>query len=279
MIHSVDFSAVPDMREYLTKNKHWVYCSNDNEEWTPNDVINAEIYKRISKDNKGSLVFHRLSKDPNDGAMRPRIEIVPVFGKIEKHNQFHVRYEVAMVKGKSTFRGMIFQLMDHESNNGKALPVFQLEIRDKKLHTRWTIVKDGKNINTMINNVYTPKWTGNDWMNVDIYGVLSHDENEGYIRVYLNDVFAWERHGENASEFGGDVQIQYGIYAVKGSSLKTRVRHLSWGYVETIPQGNNLDGEYRPNSIEKEKHEDIDTLINGVLNINGQKYSFNINKL
>jgi len=247
---NINFENITDLKQYLNSAKHWVYCSDNNTPWNPADVNQPKIYERVSKNAQGYLQFHRFADEPKDispdGSLRPRIEIVPIFARIPKLKYVHIRYVVSAVEGGNNFRGMIFQLMDH-TPDGDTLPIFQFEIRGGYLHTRWCSVNsNGTSGGTNIYRIAQPKWgdgPDSDWHILDVYAYLSHN-NDGYIRVYRNGIYAWERRGRNASVNSMGIQLQYGIYGVEGFSLKTQVKSLSWEIVDTIPTTQELQPKY-----------------------------------
>ncbi len=242
LIHKVEFKHL-DIKKYLNSLRHWVYCSDNNTPWQASNVNQAKIYERLSTASTGHLQFHRFASEPNDtilGNLRPRIEIVPVHGRLPKLTPLHIQYVVSFVEGGPDFRGLVFQIMDH-TNTGGTLPVFQFEMRYGGLHTRWcTVNSDSSSKGTGIFRFATPKWNAGEWHTLDVYGYLSHIDNGGYFRVYHNGQFVWDRRARNASQSGGNPQLQYGIYGVAGYSLKTHVKSLLWETVDTIPMTQSI---------------------------------------
>ena len=98
---------------------------------------------------------------------------------------------------------------------------------------------DGESKGTSISAISNIDW--GKWYTLDFYGILTHNLN-GLFRVYLDNKKVWERVNKiTGSERGGSPQIQYGIYAVAGSKLRTRVRELLWETINIIPNQDNLN--------------------------------------
>lgn len=240
--HSVDFKNESSVRNYLTENKYWVYCTLQNgDSVQPSDFANAEIYKQIYKASNGSLEFKRFSTTPNDtGGLRPRIELSAQNYRVPKKTPLHVRYVISFVEGGANFRGMVFQIMDRE-NDGGTLPVFQFEMRDGKLHARYATIVNGQNADTTINSILTPEWNTGKFYTLDLFAYLSNTNN-GHFRVYLDKKFVWERKNQiTASSFTQrNPQIQFGVYGVKGYTLRTNVRSILWEKINAIPTSATL---------------------------------------
>lgn len=225
----VDFTQVKDLGKFLTAKKHWVFCSHNREDWDPSNVTADKIQKCMFLNKDGYLEFYRSSKEPNDKVsghtLRPRIELVMVHSRLPKLVPLHIHYRFAVLEGGKSFRGMVFQIMDHENDKKGTLPSQQLEMRHGKLHARYTVISEnGKGKNTHIHHIHTPIM--GEFMDVDIYTLLSH--KQGYYHVYVNGEKKFSRSGINASEHGGDPAIQFGIYAVKGVECRTQVHKLEW---------------------------------------------------
>ncbi len=243
ILHQANFKDYPTVKDYLLSNTHWVACSDNNTDWKPTDMTQDKIYKRVTKTNEGYLQIERFASEPmdviNGVTLRPRIEIQPVYRRLPRQTPIHIRYVVSLIEGGTNFRGMIFQIMDH-TNTGATLPVFQFEMRNGDLHTRWCQVSEqGESIKTEIFKIATPKWNASEWHTLDVFVYLSHTSN-GYIRVYRNGVFVWDRKAINASQNPLNPMVSFGIYAVPGFDLKTQVKSLMYETIDKIPDTSTL---------------------------------------
>lgn len=242
VFHSVDFTTITDVRKYLSDNQHWVYCTlEDGSSVKVSDYANPEIYKHIYKAENGALEFKRFATTPDDkSGLRPRIEISAQKYRMPKKTPLHARYVLSCVEGGVNFRGMVFQFMDR-TNSGGTLPTFQFELRDGKLHCRYTTIVNGDNGGTTIIPILTPEWNTGKFYTLDVFAYLS-DRPDGWFRVYLDGKFVWERKNQiTASSFTDrDVQVQFGEYGVKGYQLRTNVRSIRWETIDKIPTTTDL---------------------------------------
>jgi hypothetical protein len=234
MLHSVDYAHISNLGDYLADHKHWVYYPNNKQPANPN-LRTLDQYARVKQ---GVLEFTRHRKEP-DHHSRPRIELVPVFARVPKRRPVHIQYVVQPYKHDDTFRSIIFQCMDHENRQAgqkgsPAVPSVQLEVRYGKLLVRWSVIDDGNYVRTHIHEVARINWDNPKWYTFDFYCVFSHIESEASVHVFMDGKHVWERNVVNASETGGDLQLQYGIYGPKGTEMKTRVRSLYWEMIDQL---------------------------------------------
>jgi hypothetical protein len=216
-----DFTQIKDLRKYLQG--QWVYVS-DGTKWRPSDLERPVIYERVKLMDQG-LEIYRPGSEPMDGILRPRTEIVPVHARLPKLKPLVIRYRFKGTQIQD-MRGMVFQIMDHENDKKGTLPVFQFEVRYGYLHTRWSVIENGKNVGGNIHRIAT--FDQEKWYDLKVECLLTHQKT-GYTKVFLDDEFVWQRiNVVTASEFGHNPQIQYGVYCVPGMDLRTVVSHLSW---------------------------------------------------
>lgn len=233
-------SQITDLKTFLKLNRCWVYASGNASTLSPSNLDNPDIYQRAYINVSKNLEYKRLATDKTNNGLRPRIEIVYPQERLPKNKIYHIRYEVCLLKGKDTMRGMIFQIMDHSSTEG-TLPVTQFEVRDNILYSRYTdISSDGRNLDTHIKSIAPAVFSSTNWYNLDMYIHLSNDPSKGQIKNYLNGKLVFERRGITCSKDALAPQIQCGIYAVGGVELKTQVRKLMWESIDRMPTTTTL---------------------------------------
>lgn len=219
----------------------WVYITHKGEKTVHNK---HDVFPWIQR-MPDCLELVRFDDEPNDTdwkGLRPRVEIVYRY-LIPKDRTLRIQ-TCFIVSGDPQFRGIIFQCMDHTIKNGdvKALPIFQLEVRDQKLHTRWSEVENSQYKGTKIKAIRTLDLaSGYPANKVDVFLNFSANKKRGHMRVYLQDRFVWERKGVvTASTYGKPLQIQQGIYGVADTLGELRVYGLQWAFVDAIPTSATL---------------------------------------
>jgi len=237
ILHYVNFKDVISIQNYLNAFPYWTFVTVNNSTHDPNDDNDPEIYKRVYKNASGYLEFLRTETEVNDttdtgfkGTV-PRIELVPRI-LLPKKTPIHINYWFSPIQGAG-FKGLLFQLMDH-ALSGKALPIFQLEIRNNKLTARWSVIKDGEYVKTSVSSFTDMIWGGQKWYYVDIYAYLS-DGLDGRLKVLLDGNVVWEQNKMvTATTHGNTVNIQYGIYGDQGIKVRTQVKQLLWETVSSF---------------------------------------------
>lgn len=222
-INFEDLNNIP-LKNFITQNQVWVYCDDERgTKWNPTNYDNPEFYRRFFLTN-GGLIFNRFKNDENADELRPRIELCYPKQRLRKEKLYRIKYifELIQIEG---FRGVIFQIMD-KTLDGRTLPVKQLELRDGKLHSRWTEIRNGENYNTHIKEI--AKAEVGKLYNIEMEIFLSADPNKAYCKTFLDNKLVHDLKGINASANVLGCQIQIGIYSVKGFNLKTKVKELSW---------------------------------------------------
>lgn len=216
------------LRDFLDTYKVWVYLDDEKATpWNPSDHDNAEIPKRCFINDLNYLEFNRFKTDENLDGLRPRIELTFQNQRLEKNVKYHINYQFGLLKGGKDFRGLIFQIMDKTVDN-KTLPIKQLEIRNNKLYSRWTEIREGGSVSTHISEMAEAKWDGSIYV-VDMYLQLSPDRSKGFVKTYLNGVLVHDLVNLiTASKNPRNSQVQVGIYCVKGFDLAIQVKRLSW---------------------------------------------------
>lgn len=219
VLHSVVFNTVKSLKDYFDKFTYWIFCPVNGDSTFARKYDDPEVQKRVYLNKEGNLEFMRRAEEKMHNGLRPRVELSSRI-LLSKRKPIHVRYEVCLLEGEE-FRGMIFQIMDHMSKND-AFPLFQFEIRDKKLHARWidNLAK------TRIVPFHKPKI--GEWLNLDVYALLSPNSNEGYYRVHFNDKLVWHHEGKTATKYEIKPSVQFGIYGVPGVKVRTQVRKIQW---------------------------------------------------
>jgi hypothetical protein len=233
LLHFVNYPDIISLKNYINSIPFWTYVSVNGYTHKPTDNEDPEIFKRAYKNSAGNLEFLRRAEELVVNNLKPRIEFVPRI-LLPKNVPLHIKYVFSLIEG-SGWKGLVFQLMDHTNSSG-TLPVFQLEIRNEKLHARWCEITNGESTDTHIYPIADAVWGGSRWYEIDIYIFLTHNEENGYIIVKLDGKDAWKRLGEvTGSERGGNVSIQYGIYGNEGMKVRTQVKQLLWEIEDGCP--------------------------------------------
>ncbi len=241
ILHEADFTRITDLYKFLSENKYRVYCTYNGYQTFRSGVVDTPQIRERLYLNQQSCEFKRPANEPDDSSsggfegLRPRVEVVPGV-RLPHDVPVHIKYVMTPVaeaqRGTQKFMAYILQIFTHRKSGG-GLPVFHISIRNGKISMEYHTINADGSLGPQTNSSVASVVFGQQY-EFDVYAVMSEDSSKGRISVYMNKKLVWNKVFKNTG--GGDTQIQYGVYGIKGILLNTRVKKIMIETVASFPK-------------------------------------------